>query len=312
MLRCIAEVPLAQLATIFLNVLVPVFCLVGLGYLIGPRLQIESRTLSRFSFYILTPAYIIDTLSTAQIAPVLAARMTLYTAVVHVGCALLALVIALLLRRSPQMVAAYVLIAVFGNVGNFGLPIVQFAYGPDAQGIATVYFLAILTLSLIIGLGAATWNTGGRLQSIITVLCTPAIIALAPALLINTFDITLPVPIARIFTLLASALVPVMLIALGVQLTTVTQWSFTSDTLIVTAIRLLGGAALAVALAPLFDIGGIERNIGVLQAAMPTAVLASIIAIEHDLLPDFVISAVLFSTLASVLTLTIILSLLGV
>jgi hypothetical protein len=45
------------------------------------------------------------------------------------------------------------------------------------------------------------------------------------------------------------------------------------------------------------------------QAAMPTAVLASIIALENDLVPDFVITSVLFSTLLSLLTLTVILSL---
>jgi predicted permease len=42
-----------------------------------------------------------------------------------------------------------------------------------------------------------------------------------------------------------------------------------------------------------------------LQAGMPTAVLAAIIAREYDLLPDFVTTAVLLSTIASVITLTI-------
>jgi hypothetical protein len=46
----------------------------------------------------------------------------------------------------------------------------------------------------------------------------------------------------------------------------------------------------------------------VFQAAMPTAVLASIIALEHNLLPDFVTTAVLFSTVASVVTLTLLLA----
>ena len=41
---------------------------------------------------------------------------------------------------------------------------------------------------------------------------------------------------------------------------------------------------------------------------MPTAVLASIIAVENDLLPDFVISAVLVSTLLSLVTLTVVLA----
>ncbi|MGM0675299.1 MAG: AEC family transporter, partial [Spirochaetota bacterium] len=48
------------------------------------------------------------------------------------------------------------------------------------------------------------------------------------------------------------------------------------------------------------------RGAGILQSSMPTAVLASIIAIEYDLLPEFVTEVVLFSTLASLVTLTLV------
>jgi malate permease and related proteins len=43
---------------------------------------------------------------------------------------------------------------------------------------------------------------------------------------------------------------------------------------------------------------------------MPAAVLASIIAIEHNLLPTFVTATVLFSTLLSIVTLAAILAVL--
>jgi len=55
---------------------------------------------------------------------------------------------------------------------------------------------------------------------------------------------------------------------------------------------------------------GLTRDAGVLQAAMPAAVLASIIAFEHNLLPTFVTATVLFSTLASIVTLAVVLAIL--
>ena len=51
-----------------------------------------------------------------------------------------------------------------------------------------------------------------------------------------------------------------------------------------------------------------ERSTGILQAAMPSAVLTSIIAIEYKLIPEFVTTTVLFSTLYSILTLTVFLT----
>jgi hypothetical protein len=50
-----------------------------------------------------------------------------------------------------------------------------------------------------------------------------------------------------------------------------------------------------------------EIRSGILQAGMPVAVLGSIIAIEYNIIPKFVTTAVLFSTLFSLLTLTILL-----
>nr|NIQ97702.1 AEC family transporter [Desulfuromonadales bacterium] len=44
---------------------------------------------------------------------------------------------------------------------------------------------------------------------------------------------------------------------------------------------------------------------GVLQAGMPTAVLVAIISREYGIVPPFVTSVVLFSTLASLVTLTL-------
>jgi len=120
--------------------------------------------------------------------------------------------------------------------------------------------------------------------------------------------ITPPLLVSRTTGLLAAAMVPTMLVALGVQLSEVKQIRLSWDVWIASGIRLLGGAALGLLIVIPFGLSGVERGAGVFQAAMPTAVLASIIALEHNLLPDFVTTAVLFFTVASVVTLTLLLA----
>jgi malate permease and related proteins len=302
---------MAQLAAIFLNVLVPVFLLVGLGYWAGPRLGLDSRTMSRFAYFILIPAYVFDVLSTARIGAALAGRMTAYAIVVHLGCAGVGYLVARALKRPPQMVAAYMLIAVFGNVGNFGIPIIRFRFPGDEQAVVagTVYFIAISSTAFVVSVAAANWHKGGGLRSALAVLRTPALIAVPPALLVNWLGWQLPPVLVRPVELLSDGMIPTMLVALGVQLSSAGLPRLDADMVFASAIRLVGGPALALALAGVFGIGGIERSTGVLQAAMPAAVLASIIAVENDLIPSFVITAVLFSTVASVLTLTVVLAL---
>ncbi|MFO7167034.1 MAG: AEC family transporter [Chloroflexota bacterium] len=299
-----------QLLTIFLNVLVPVFLLVGLGYAAGPRLRLDSRTLSRFAYFILIPAYVFDVLSTARIGAALAGRMTLYAVAVHLGCAALGYLAARLLRRPPEMVAAYVLIAVFGNVGNFGIPIIQFRFPGDAAATVagTVYFIAISSVAFVVSVAAANWHRGSALRAALAVLKTPALIAVPPALLVNWLGVELPPLAARPIALLAAGMIPTMLIALGVQLAAAGVPRLDVDMAASSAVRLVGGPLLALALAAPFGLEGIARSVGVLQAAMPTAVLASIIAVENDLLPPFVIMSVLVSTVASIATLTVVLA----
>jgi len=62
--------------------------------------------------------------------------------------------------------------------------------------------------------------------------------------------------------------------------------------------------ALAFAIAMPFGLGQIGTAAGILQAGMPTAILVAIIAKENNIVPDFVTSVVVFSTLVSLLTLS--------
>jgi hypothetical protein len=103
-------------------------------------------------------------------------------------------------------------------------------------------------------------------------------------------------------------MIPVILVALGVQLAGMGCIRVGRDTLIVTGLRLGVGPLVAIALSAFFAFTPVERGAGVIQASMPAAVLTSLIALEHDLLPDFVTTTVLFSTVASAFTLTLVLA----
>lgn len=300
---------MGQLFGIFFSIIVPVFALVAVGYVAGPRLYLDPRTLSRLSYTVLTPAFTFSTLYRTQIEIGLVLRMILFITAVTLGCALVGLVVARLLRRSPQMTGAYILIAVFGNVGNFGFPIIEFTLGRDALGSTVIYFLVILVISFVIGVAAANWGRGGKYGAVLAVLRTPGLLVVPPAVLCNWFQIQLPDPAIRSIDLLAAALIPIMLIGLGVQLANVGIPRPTADTWIASSIRLFVSPLLAIPLGPLFGVVGIEHSVGILQASMPAAVLASIIATENDMVPTFVISTVLFSTLLSVITITLVIRL---
>ncbi len=206
------------------------------------------------------------------------------------------------------MTAAYMMIAVFGNVGNFGLPISQFAQGREALLPATVYFRANLVFAFVLCVTLANSGQGSPLRALGQVVRTPSLIALVPAVLVSATGVQLPTFATRVIELLAAAMIPIMLIALGVQFANAGIPRISFDMLTAAGIRLVAGPLLALALVGFFDLPMLERNVGILQASMPTAVLVSIIALENDVLPEFVTATVLFSNLASVATLSVVLA----
>ena len=293
---------------VFLSVVTPVFILVVIGYFVGPRLKIDARSLSRTAYFVFIPAFVFNIISEAKIDSELALQMLSFILVAQIAVALLGFLVGKALRQSREITAAFVLIATFGNVGNFGLPLIVFRLGETARTFATVYFVATVFISFVICVGVASWVRSGGVTAVFSVFKTPALIALIPALVFNFTDVEVPIFLSRLSGLLGQAMIPVMLITLGVQMGEIPKIKISFNVFAASTVRLIGGPVLALLIVPYFGLEGLERSTGILQAAMPAAVLASIIALEYKLLPEFVTTTVLFSTLYSILTLTVILT----
>ena len=129
-----------------------------------------------------------------------------------------------------------------------------------------------------------------------------------PALAFNLSEVEVPIYLSPVNGLLGEAMIPVMLIALRVQMREIDKIKINFNVFAARTVRLIGVPVLAMLLVPFFDLEGMGSSTGILQAAMPADVLASIIALEYKLCPEFVTTTVLFSKIYSILSLTIILT----
>jgi predicted permease len=111
--------------------------------------------------------------------------------------------------------------------------------------------------------------------------------------------------------LLGDAAIAAMLVLLGLQLYSVSWAGNILPLALSSVVRLLVSPAIAIGLSVLLSIGGPFRQAAVLQAAMPTAVLTTVLATEYDVHPRFVTSVVFITTLLSMFTLTPLLAFLG-
>ena len=124
----------------------------------------------------------------------------------------------------------------------------------------------------------------------------------------------MPEPLAKAIHLLGQASVPVMLAVLGLRLAETLQARQRVQNLpavgVATLLRLIVSPALAFLFASLVGLSGVARDVTVLESAMPTAVITTILATEFDSDPPFAAICVLVTTIIRLPTLTILLNLL--
>ena len=112
--------------------------------------------------------------------------------------------------------------------------------------------------------------------------------------------------------LVGDATVPILLVILGLQLAEIEGIDQRRLVALATGLRLVLSVPIALLLAGSLGLDELSTKLAVILASMPTAVNMTIFAIEFDVRPRFVSSVVTTSTVASVITLTVLLAFIGV
>ena len=294
-----------SLPQLFADNILPILLAAGAGWVLQKLLKIDPKPISRVTFYIFTPALVFTLLSTSNIQGEGILRMMGLAAAVMISVLLFGLLTCKLLRLKPQMTAALLLPSIFMNSGNYGLSVTQFAFGDQALAWASIFFICSSMMINSLGVYIATVGRTTPLQALKGLLRIPAVYAIPLALILRgNGHPPLPDALWRPIELLGSAAVPTMLVLLGMQISRSGIPKQLGLLALAIGLRMLLSPALAWALHPAFGLEGFSRQAAILEAAMPSAVLTTILGIEFNVEPDFITSAVLFTTILSPLTIT--------
>src|SRR5688500_3074839 len=144
--------------------------------------------------------------------------MVLLAVLVMVVMAIVGAFLSLALRLSRPEASALLLVVMFSNGGNYGLPVVSFAFGEEALSYGTVFFLTGSVLANTVGAFMAAAGRRNVRTSLASVLKIPALYGIAAALLVLATGANVPTPILRPVTMLSDAALPLMILVLGMQL----------------------------------------------------------------------------------------------
>jgi hypothetical protein len=196
----------------------------------------------------------------------------------------------------------------FSNSGNYGLPVVLFAFGQEALAHATVYFVANAEATYSLGVFLASAGRRSIGQAARGVLRVPAVWGAVAAGAVLGLGLHLPPAVMRPVELLSDAALPTMLLVLGMQLERSAWPERPGLVALAGVLALLVTPILAFGASHLLGLTGVARQAAIVQSGMPSAVLTTILALEFDLAPSFVTACVLMSTLASPVTVTLLIA----
>lgn len=292
------------------NVLLPVILVAGLGALLSSRFPIDQFTVSRITLYLLSPALVLDVILKTPVR----AEEALHLGAAYLLTVVLCLALGYLIGwgrpgRERRSLSAGVGI---WNSGNMGLPIALFSFGQAGFERATVLFLASFVGMYVFAPAVYTLGHKGAdpLEALRGMVRLPAVWVTVVALALRALHVTLPEGLTRGVALLSQAALPMVLLALGLQLG-VGGWPRLSGRLwLGTAARLIGGPLIALAVGRGLHLSALNLQVLVLSASMPTAVNALLIAREYDADTETVAGVATLSTLGSVVTITAVVTLL--
>ena len=305
--------------SVFAQVLLPIVVVVASGYLLQRRLELDLQSVNRLSLYLLSPALIFSSLVQSRIEATETLRIGAFMTLFVVSIGAVTWLVALVLRIEAIDRAALMLCVMFMNAGNYGLPAAQFAFGREGFDRAVLFFVVQAILAQTLAIYIAGAGHGDRLGGLLRLLRMPQIYAVLAALAVRLGGVRLDPAgegilnyLFRGVDLVGDAAVPLLLIILGLQLAE-TGWTGEAPKVaLATVLRLGLSVPLALLLAHLVGLNELSTKLAVMLSSMPTAVNMIILAIEFDVRPRFVSSVVVVSTVASMLSMTLILVLLGV
>jgi predicted permease len=274
-----------------LSIILPVFSVIALGWLYARRVKPDMTIVNRISMNVLAPALVFSALASRDF-DMAANRMLLVGSIgVVLGSGLLAWPFARLMHANAR---TFVPPMMFNNCGNMGLPLAALAYG--AAGFSPM--VALFTISNLLHFTLGIWiiDHHARFGNLLR---NPIVISTVLGFVFAATHPPMPEWLSVAIKLVGDALIPMMLLSLGVRLY---EASFRDWRIGVVGgvVCPLTGIAIAALLSGLLDLDPTQQGLLILFGSLPPAVLNFMVAEQFRQEPGKVASIVLIGNLLSI------------
>lgn len=300
------------LLNVFVQVLLPILAMFACGWLLDRKFNLDLNTVVKLNVNVFVPAFIFTKLVEAKLEKGQAEKVMAFTICVSATMFLLGWVVGKLMNYNAAQTRGVQIAAMFYNSANYGIPLMALAFPGEGEVLQVFVILVQNIGNFTVGVFLASSATKKGIKALLPALRQISIYAVAAALLVRTFDI--PVQQWRAvwvpLNYFAGGLVAMALVTLGVQLSKTEHRQAISHLSWALGLRLIGGPLVGVALVKLFGFTGQTAIVMILGTSFPTAVNTALIAHEMGADHHFAAATVFWSTVMSMVTVTLLVAVL--
>lgn len=300
--------PLRRMA-LFIDILtrvtLPIVTLVALGWLLQGRLKLDIATLNRVQVHVVMPAFLVHFLSSgsqplAVIWPVAYFGIVQFLFLIPLGW-----LAAMLLWQRRTLGPMMGLGTAYANVGFFGIPVTQLAFGPDYLIYQSVLTALMSILACTVGVALLAPAGEGRLAKLRIAFETPLIPSVVLGLSLRSLGVELPVVVSQPMQFLGSIFTPLALYTLGAQIAATNTFRFeVIPQVTMLILKFAVAPALSWWICTVMGLPPDVTSVLVVAAATPVGVLIAIFAAEYQFEQDFISTAVVVTTVLSPIVVT--------
>lgn len=297
-----------------LLIVLPVFCVTGLGFILKVTKLVDSSFLyqmNRLIYYVALPALLFHKVAKADFS-------ASFNALLLLGM-MLSVVIAfgvsygysLLRGYAPKTRGAFCQGAFRGNMAYIGLAIAFNAYGEEGFAIAGIlvgflvpFFNFLAVLALLIPQQQSEHKLGKSFWAY-QFAFNPLMIASFLGIIWSFFDLSTPFVLDKTLNIVTGMSLPLALIAIGASFSPQRLRGELMKAILATGIKIVWLPLLTAAILYFFGVRGLDLAIGVIFAGAPTAPGAYIMAQQLNSDAELSASIIMLSTLLSVVTISI-------
>ena len=303
-----------ELLTIFKDIILPIFIVMLIGFILQKKFAMDISTLSKLNIYFVVPAFIFVKLYSTQFSASLFGHVLLFfillVLILYVFSALFAKILGLNRGKKTTFSNS----TIFFNSGNYGVPVNELVFkgDPFAMSIQVIVLTLQNILTFSYGIFALQSVNTSKWKAMIGYFKMPVLYAMMAGLLCNALNISIPSVILVPANMIADAMIGLALLTLGAQVARIQFKAALSAVYSSLTVRLIISPIIALLIIWLFRVDGITAQALLIASAMPTSVNSAVIAEEYKNYPEFAAQVVLFSTIISAFTVSLVIYLAGI